>query len=85
MKIARSSEMYDCKSTNPQSCHEKRHLSFSGCVSFLARRFIHGNLTLFEIPNKLFVLYYFRHDQDSEEIFLFFVFFPFSFAILQLP
>ena len=57
MKIARSSEMYDCKSTNLRSCHEKRHLSFCGWVSFLARRFIHGNLTIFEIPkNYLFFI-----------------------------
>ena len=36
--------------------HEKRHLDVCGWVGFLARRFIRGNLSLFEIPNKSFVL-----------------------------
>ena len=56
-------------------------------VGFLAPRFIRGNLILFEIPNKSFVLYTFisknRHEQDSKEIFLFSIFFPSCFAVLQ--
>ena len=71
-----------------QGCHEKHHLDVFGCVGFLARRFIRGILTLFEIPNKSFVLYAFvsknRHEQDSKEIFLFCIFFPSCFVILQL-
>ena len=70
------------------SCHEKRHLDVFGWVGFLARPFIRGYLTFFEIPNKSFVLYAFisknRHEQDSKEIFLLCIFFPSCFAILQL-
>ena len=71
-----------------QSYHKKRHLDVRGWAGFLVRRFIRGNLTLFEIPNKSFVLYAFisknRLEQDSKEIFLFYIFFPSCFAILQL-
>ena len=71
-----------------QNCHEKRYLDVCGWVGFLPRRFIRGNLTLFEIQNKSFVLYAFigknRPQQDSKEIFLFCIFFPSCFAILKL-
>ena len=69
-----------------QSCHEKRHLNVCRWVGFLARHFTRGNFTLFEIPNKSFVLYAFisknRHEQDLKETFLFCIFFPSCFAIL---
>ena len=43
-----------------------------GWVGFLARSLIHGNLALFEIPNKSFFLYAFisknRNKQDSKEV-----------------
>ena len=64
-----------------QSCYEKRHFSVCGWVSFLARRFIRGNLTLFEILNRSFVLYTFI---SKKQHFLFCTFFSFCFAILQL-
>ena len=71
-----------------QSCHEKRQLGACGWVGFLARRFSRGNLTLFEISNKFFVLYAFisknRHEQDSKEVSPFYIFFPYCFTILQL-
>ena len=48
------------KGWNPyKSWHEKHHLGVCGWVGFLAWHFIRGNWTLFEIPNKSFLLYAF--------------------------
>ena len=64
-----------------QSCYEKRHFNVCGWVSFLARCFIRGNLTLFEILSKSFVLYTFI---SKKRHFLFCILFSSCFAILQL-
>ena len=66
----------------------KRHLDVCGWVGFLDRCFTRGNLTLFEIRNKSFVLYAFisknRHKQNSKKVSLFCIFFPHCLSILQL-